>query len=191
MPHKLTLHAKDFAGTAMQNGKIVALVSAGAIASQKFLDLKELATKFNMNIEVGSTTEKILDHQGAIKVAITITAMHFMKNKMDKHAWLKWIMIGLMLQGALQEINQLTGDKAGQIGESNLDEEFKKAAEEIKAGLHGNELIQGNPTTEYVPSVQGNPTTEYVPSVQGAFEESAGVSGNEDYAFMFGEDEEM
>jgi hypothetical protein len=191
--HKLTLHAKDLMGTLVTNGKIVGLVAGGAIVSQKFLDLKELATKFNVTIETGSTVEKILDHQGAIKVVGSMAALHFARNtKIGKNDMFKWIMVGVMLQGALEEVNQLTGDAAGQIGESPIDKEMREAAEHIKKNLSGDgQTTIGNPTTQYPTGVSGNPTTEYPTGVSGAMEEGTGVSGmDDDYSFLHGMGEE-
>lgn len=186
--HKLTLHAKDIMGSVAVNGKIVAIVAGSAIMSQKFLDLKEIVGKFSP-VETGSTMEKILDHQGAIKVVGGMAALHLLRNKsIGKNDLFKWAMIGLMLQGAIQEVNQLTGDGAGQIGESAIDKEMKEAAEHIKKNM------SGNPTTEFVPSVQGqetigegNPTMQYTPSVQGsALENGTSVGHEDDYSFLHG-----
>ena len=132
--HKLQLHAKDLMGTLAENGKIVGLVAGGAIISQKFLDLKEIIGKFSP-IETGSTMEKVLDHQGAIKVVGSMAALHFTRNtSIGKNNMFKWLMVGVMLQGALEEVNQLTGDAAGQIGDgkSGIDKEMEEAAAHIK-----------------------------------------------------------
>lgn len=184
--HKLQLHAKDLMGTLAENGKIVGLVAGGAIVSQKFLDLKEIVGKFSP-VETGSTMEKVLDHQGAIKVVGSMAVLHFTRNtSIGKNNMFKWLMVGVMLQGALEEVNQLTGDAAGQIGaESAIDKEMKEAAEHIKNNMSGGEQQAiGNPTQEYPTGVAGNeqnPTQQYPVSVAGgALEDGTGVAGGFD-----------
>jgi hypothetical protein len=192
--NKIQLHAKDFMGTATTNVKHVAVLGGSMIISQKFIDLKAIADRFNIKVESGSMIEKVITHQGAIKFLLPIIILHFTRNKsISKHELFKWAMLGLMLQGMLQEANQLSGGKSGQIGDDNLDEQMRKAAEEIKQGMHG-EYLGDNPTTQYIPSVQGtNPTTEYIPSVQGAYMETgAGVAGgDDDYSFLRGDDDDF
>jgi hypothetical protein len=193
----LKVHGKDLMSTVATNGKIVGLVAGGAILSQKFLDFKEIAAKFT-SVETGSTLEKVLDHEGAIKVVGGMAALHFTRNtKLGKNDMFKWVMVGVMLQGAIQEINVLTSDAAGQIGaESEIDKEMKAAAEKIKNGLKGGEEHMGeqmhigetNPTTQYPTGVSGNPTTEYPTGVSGhAMEDGTGVGAMEgDYDFLHG-----
>lgn len=194
--HKITLHAKDFMGSAVLNGKIVGTLAVSTIVAQKFIDLKAIAEKFNITIESGSIIEKVIDHQGAIKVIAVLIVLHLTKNKsIGKNDLFKWAMIGLMFQGTLQEINQLSGDKAGQIGTKELDEEMKKAAEYIDKNMNGNqEYIGANPTEEFIPSVNGNPTQMFIPSVQGneMLENGTGVAGGEeesDYSFLSGDED--
>jgi hypothetical protein len=155
--HKLTMHAKDFMGSAMTNGKIIALTATGAIVAQKMLDLEAIGAKAGL-----AADNPIIKHQGAVKVVGVIAANHFFAKKMPD--MVKWALIGVGIQGALQEIRVLAGDdKIPQIGNEDkaIDEQMKKAAEEIKAAM------KGNPTNEYPTSVSGNPTNEYPTSVSG------------------------
>lgn len=155
--HKLTMHAKDFMGSAMTNGKIIGLTAAGAIVAQKMLDLEAIGAKAGL-----AADNPIIKHQGAVKVVAVIAANHFLAKKMPDPV--KWLLIGVGIQGALQEIRVIAGgDKVPQIGKDieNLDEQMREAAKEIKNAMHG------NPTNEYPTSVSGNPTTEYPTAVSG------------------------
>ena len=181
-------------GTATTNAKHVGVLGVSMIVSQKFIDFRAIAERFNIKVEKDSAIDKVLTHQGAIKFLLPIIILHMTRNKsISKNDLFKWAMLGLMLQGLLQEANTLTSGKSGAIGDADLDEQMRKAAAEIKAGMQGEQQYIGeNPTTQYIPSVQGNPTTEYIPSVQGEYlENGAGVAGrDDDYSFLHDDDDD-
>ena len=83
--------------------------------------------------------------------------------------WAKWAIIGVMLQGGLQELNTLTGGKTGQIGNvdtAELDEQMRRAVEDIKNGMNGTQNQLQGVTDEYPSSVAGV-TDQYPSSVAG------------------------
>lgn len=159
---KVQLHAKDFAATAMHNGKIVGLLAIGTVVSQKFLDFEAIAKRIKPDMK---TDTMLFKHQGAIKLVGGIAALHIWGKKMPD--WAKWLVIAVMLQGGLQELNTLTGGKTGQIGDAELDQQMKDAAEEIKnAMLNGTEEQVLGVTEQYASTVSGV-TEEYPSSVAG------------------------
>lgn len=192
--HKVVVHAKSIGQTVASNSKTVGVMALSMIAAQKFIDLKSIAEKFKIDVKEGSMVEKVLEHQGALKFVIALIVIHATKNKgISKHEWFKWAMLGLMLQGALQEINAVTKGKSGQIGKSDeeIDKEMKQAMENIRAGMQGdgNTIGLQNPTEQFTPSVNGqeNPTEMYTPAVSGlgSFEDQgssvAGLGNYDDF----------
>lgn len=165
---KIQLHAKNFGATAMHNGKIVGLAAAGMIGSQKFLDFEAIAQRIKPGMD---TSGALFKHQGAIKLGGGIVALHMFGKKLPD--WAKWLIIGVMVQGALQEANTLSGGKTGQIGNTinttELDEQMRKAVEEIQNGMQGN-----NPTQNTYSSVAGV-MDDFSTSVAGYLDTDNGV----------------
>ena len=79
--HKITLHAKDFMGTATTNAKHVGVLGVSMIVSQKFIDFRAIAERFNIKVEKDSAIDKVLTHQGAIKFLLPIIILHMTRNK--------------------------------------------------------------------------------------------------------------
>lgn len=156
------------------------------VASQKFLDLRSIATSMGVSVTEGdgSMLDTVLTHQGAIKVVTAgLAVMLLRKTKIGKSELFKLLALGIMIQGSLQEINVLTGGTDYQIGDAELNKAMEEAAAEIKKNLSGNEngrytYLGENPTTMYTPSVGANPTTMYTPQVgsrSNTFEDGTGV----------------
>ena len=83
------------------------------VASQKFLDLRSIATSMGVSVTEGdgSMLDTVLTHQGAIKVVTAgLAVMLLRKTKIGKSELFKLLALGIMIQGSLQEINVLTGE---------------------------------------------------------------------------------
>lgn len=183
--HKISLHTKDFISSAHVNAKTVGVVAGSMIMSQKFLDLGELAKKFNVDVDNNKLFSTVITHQGAVKFVLALIALHLTKKKkIGKNEIFQWAMIGIMIQGGLQEINHLSNGGSGQIGDTDLDEQMKEAARKIKEGMSGNPTeevntgVAGHYELEDGTGVAGNPTEEI----------NTGVAGQDEYSFLHGDD---
>ncbi len=154
------LHAKDLMGSFAENGMTVVGITSGMIISQKFLDANAIATQFKT-----TANPNIVKYQGGIKAAAAISGLYLLRKKKLPNI-VKLMMLGVAIQGTVQQVVALSNGKVTQIGDAKLDEEMKKMAEEIRQGMHGTQ----NPTQQFIPSVAGsqNPTEQFIPSVAGA-----------------------
>lgn len=119
--------------------KDVALITGGAIAAQKFLDFKTIFPNVDPN-------KWFIKHEGAIKVGAVVLTLAMWKKAPE---WLKFVLWGIAVQGALKEIRTLTMNAEGKaffdsIGAGAYDNEIKEAARNIE-GI----------TTEYQSGVSG------------------------------------
>ena len=130
---------KGVAKNTMMNVKDIALITVGAIAAQKFLDFKTIFPNVDVN-------KWFIKHEGAIKVGAVVITIAMWK-KMP--VWLKFVLWGVAVQGALKEIRTLTMNADGKaffdsIGAGQYDAEIAEAAKRIE-GI----------TTEYHSGVSG------------------------------------
>lgn len=118
---------KNVQGPAMMGG----LIAAGAIGSQKFLDLK---TWF----KDAPPDAMYIKHQGGIKAGAGIVGLAMWKGAPD---WAKWLIMGVIVQGVIQEARQLTSDlpddniiKVPQIGAGDEDSIMREATAALMEG---------------------------------------------------------
>ena len=116
-----------------------AAIGTGMILTKKFLDARVL---FEKQIAADPTyAEKwYIKHQGAVKIAIGVTAAALIKNP-----WIKMFAIGLAVEGFITEARVLTTNKDGvaffdSIGnsdQSQIDQEMIEAAKQTQGGNFG------------------------------------------------------
>jgi hypothetical protein len=140
---QLKLHAKNFGQAAVSNGKMIGFTTIGIIASNELLDLRKYADKLNIQAD-----NFIVKHQGGAKALGVIFVLYKWGKKMGD--FLKFILLGVGIQGAIQEARTLSGDKLNQIGSPEMDNMLKEAAEKIK-----NMSGAPNPTNEFPTMVAG------------------------------------
>lgn len=110
----------------MSNGKPIVLATAGVVGAQKFLDFKTLFPNVDPN-------KFFIKHEGAIKLGGVIVTLSMWKNCPE---WLKWVLIGVAIQGGIKATRQYTMNAEGtsfvnQIGAGQYDAEIAAAAKEI------------------------------------------------------------
>lgn len=118
---------KGIAGNIMKEAKPIVLTTTGVIAAQKFLDFKTLFP--NVDKE-----KFFIKHEGLIKMGGVIVTLAMWKKCPD---WLKWVLIGVAIQGGIKAVRQYTMSDAGkafveQIGAGDYDQAIMDAANEIK-----------------------------------------------------------
>jgi hypothetical protein len=135
-------HPKDIIGNAKQPAMQIALATAGTIGAQKFLDFQTL-----MKDKYAKEPDSfIFKHEGAIKVGGAIIAIAAWKTMPE---WLKWLVIGIGVQGAIKAVRQYTKDDKGetkvpQIGAAEMDEAINSLAAEIKSVAEKERTSVGN-----------------------------------------------
>ena len=159
----LKLHAKDLGGSFAANGMMMGSLAAGMIVSQKFLDANAIATQFKM-----TPPAAVVQYQGGIKAVGSILLLHALRKKKLPDA-AKLAIVGVGIQGLIQQLVAVSSGKITQIGKTPLDLEMDEAAKRIKEGMNGMGIT--NPTEQFIPSVAGmgiqNPTEQFIPSVAG------------------------
>lgn len=121
---------KDFMNNAKAPAMMGALIVGGAIGSQKFLNVETWMKNADPNAFY-------VKHQGGIKALVGIATLAAWKNCPD---WAKWLIMGVIVQGLIQETRTLAGDNANIPAIGNADEIARKAAEEL---FKGSRLING------------------------------------------------
>jgi len=101
---KIGLDVKKIGKNLLPEAEHVALVAGGMVASQKFLDLAKLADMLPENIKNNTVVLKLVEHQGAVKMAVGIGVAAMTKNPM-----VKCIAYGVAIGGLIKEIRVLTG----------------------------------------------------------------------------------
>lgn len=117
---------KGFMGSLVTEGTPIVLTTAGVIAGQKFLDFKTLFPNVKPD-------EFFIKHEGLIKLGGVVVTLALWKNC---PVWLKWILIGVAIQGGIKAVRQYTMSDAGkafveQIGEGDYDTAIMDAARSI------------------------------------------------------------
>ncbi len=158
--------AKDFGKGVMDNGKPILLGTAGVIVGQKFLDFKTLFPNV-------APDKFFIKHEGAIKIGAIVVTLAMWKKCPDM---LKWLLIGVAIQGGIKAVRQYTMNDAGkafvdQIGAGNFDKDILSLAAQIK-----------NVTTQY-PTTVGAPQDT---KVNQALENSPAVNLNMNSATSVG-----
>ena len=127
--------------------KDVALVTAGVIGTQKFLDFKTLMPQ-------ADPTKFYMKHEGFVKVGGVVIVLGLWKKCPPL---IRMLLIGMAVQGAIKEIRQMTMNEKGeamftQIGAESYDDAIRQMAEEIKkdASLKGPSI-----TDQYSTGVNG------------------------------------
>lgn len=123
---------KDLLSNAKDPAMKIALATAGAIGTQKFLDFQTLMKdKYAQD-----PNSFIFKHEGLIKVGGAIITIAAWKNMPE---WLKWLVIGLGIQGAIKAVRTYSKDSATNeskipsIGMAEMDEAINSLAAEIKS----------------------------------------------------------
>lgn len=119
--------AKDFGKGAMDAAKPILLGTTGVIVGQKFLDFKTLFPNV-------SPDKFFIKHEGLIKMGGVIVTLAMWKKCPEL---LKWLLIGVAIQGGIKAVRQYTMNDAGkafveQIGAGNFDKDILALAAEIK-----------------------------------------------------------
>lgn len=127
---KVKFNLQQMGKNLSEPGAQMAVMTASILAAQKFADVKKIFP--NVDPE-----KWYIKHQGLLKVGGVLITMA-MWNKMPKEV--RWILMGLAIQGAIQAAVQYTKGETGesffqQIGNNNqriaTDEEMEAAAKEI------------------------------------------------------------
>lgn len=113
----------------------IGLVTAGAIASNQFLDLSKMFTKVDKE-------HFLIKHQGGVKAGAAILGIGIFGKKMP--GWMRMLTIGIGVAGAIKEVKVLTGGKIESIGTNNngsdttsLDALLQEAANNSMNGYGG------------------------------------------------------
>lgn len=155
-------HPKQLLANAKTPAMQIGLAAGGAIAAQKWLNFKEL-----FKDQYAKDPEGILfKHEGLIKVGGAIVTIAMVKTMPE---WMKWLVIGIGIQGAIISVKQYTKDATtgksfvDQIGDKEFEDSInalvddikqKSVAEQNRTGVGaGNELSYNSNTG--VGSVQG------------------------------------
>lgn len=153
---------KNIMTNVITNGKPIALATVGVVGAQKFLDFKTMFPNVDPN-------KFFIKHEGAIKLGGVVLTLSMWKNCPE---WLRWILIGVAIQGGIKATRQYTMNAAGtafveQIGAGKYDAEIAAAAREIQ-----------NAATEFPTSVAGTSMfNENNPSVNLIQNSQTGVAG--------------
>ncbi len=146
-------HGKNFLANAKSPAMQIGLATAGVVASQKFLNFKEL-----MKDQYAKDPNAIFfKHEGLIKVGGAIVTIAMWKTMPE---WAKWLVIGVGIQGGIVAIREYTKDGTtgnsfvSQIGEtqfndaiSSLAAEIKSVAEQSRTSVGANELNRNSTTS--------------------------------------------
>lgn len=122
---------KGFGKSVMNEALPPLLITAGVVGSQKFLDFKTVAEKFNLTVKPDSFFMK---HEGIIKMGGVVVTLAMWKKC---PVWLKWLLIGVAVQGGIKAVKQYTINDAGKsfidyIGDgNNYSDEINEAAKQI------------------------------------------------------------
>lgn len=114
---------------AMSGAMPVMLTTAGVVAAQKFFDFKTMFP----NVKPDNV---VIKHEGLVKVGAVVVTLAVWKDCPD---WLKWMLIGVAVQGGIKAVRQYTMNKEGkaimeQIGaEDEYSAAIQAAAERIKS----------------------------------------------------------
>ena len=153
---------KGIASNAMAVAKPILLTTGGVVAAQKFLDFKQLFP----NVKPDNFMMK---HEGLIKVGGVVVTLAVWKNCPE---WVKYLLMGVAIQGGIKAIKQYTMNKEGKafidnIGAGKYDAEIEEAARQINAL-----------TTEFTTQVAGtNKRVELNPAVVLSNYSDTGVAG--------------
>lgn len=161
------MKAKGFGQAAMQNGKPIIFGTVGVVAGQKFLDFKTLFPNV-------SPDKFLIKHEGLIKVGAVLVTLSIWKTAPEI---VKWILIGIAIQGGIKAVRQYTTNDAGvafinAIGAGNYDKDILSLAAQVK-----------NATTEFPTSVGKlldpavDKRVEKTPAVSLNNNSASGVSG--------------
>lgn len=166
---------KGMAKSAVANGKPIFLTTAGIIASQKFLDAKTFFPNVDPN-------KWFIKHEGAIKVGGVLVTLALWKKCPEM---VKWLLIGIAIQGAIKETRVLTMSKEGkafvdQIGAGEYDEQINSMAEEIKKMAEAD--ISGITNNDYS-SVAGNDVNPSVLLMENSQTGVSGMGNDDDFLF--------
>lgn len=130
---------KDFISNAKTPAVMGGLIAGGAIASQKVLSFKTWMPNADPNAFY-------IKHEGGVKAVAGIATLAMWKGAPD---WAKWLIMGVIVQGAIQEARVLSNNNLPQIGETD-DEIMQQAASELLDGK-----MNGRITDEYNSMVAG------------------------------------
>lgn len=100
-----------------------ALITVGAITAQKFLDIRTWMPK-------ADPEAFYVKHQGGIKFGLGAVALATWKGA---PTWAQWLIVGVMLQGAIQEMHVISNGTLPQIGNA-ADDEMQEAARALLEG---------------------------------------------------------
>lgn len=134
---------KDIITNAKEPAMQIALATAGAIGTQKFLDFQTM-----MKDQYAKDPNSfVFKHEGIIKVGAAVITIAAWKNMPE---WLKWLVIGLGVQGAIKAVRTYTKDsatnetKVPSIGAAEMDEAINSLAAEIKSVAEQERTSVGN-----------------------------------------------
>lgn len=144
---------KDFMKNVQAPAMMGGLIAAGAIGSQKFLDLKTW-------MKDAPPDAFYIKHQGAIKAGAGIVSLAMWKGAPD---WAKWLIMGVIIQGIIQEARQLTSGsdlELPSIGAGDEDSIMREATQALMDGK------MNGITNDYSSQVMGI-TDDYTSAVAG------------------------
>lgn len=144
-------------------GAEIGTLAGGMILTKKFLDFNTLFRK-QIEADPAFAEKWFIKGQGWIRFGVGLIAASYVKNP-----WIKLIMFGVALEGAITGVRQLSGgffEPIGRTGQKTLppaDDELLKLARQYDNSMQG-----VNPALEYSSSVSGaNPVDEYSSTVSG------------------------
>lgn len=117
---------KGFGKGVMATAIPLGLTTAGVIAGQKFLDFKTIFPNV-------SPDKFFIKHEGLIKVGAVVVTLAMWQKCPE---WLKYLLMGVAIQGALKAARQYTMNDKGEaffekIGAGEFNDEIAKATQDI------------------------------------------------------------
>lgn len=156
----LKFEAKKIGMTAGEIGTL----AGGMILTKKFLDFNTLFKK-QIEADPAFADKWFIKGQGWIRFGVGLIAASYVKNP-----WVKLLMFGVALEGAITGIRQVSGgffEPIGRTGQKQLppaDDELLRLAQQYDNSMQGTDTV-----FQYGSSVSGNqnPVNEYSSSVSG------------------------
>jgi len=132
---------KEVMKRGVEYGGATALIAGGMIVSSHVFSFKKL-------FKNAPADAWYIKHEGALKLGLGVGALALFGHKMQP--WMKWLVIGVAVHGAIVAARQYTTNEAGvamfdPIGRSSTDEEMEAAARRV-AGDSGSS-VAGNEQT--------------------------------------------
>lgn len=144
---KAKASSKNFMNNIKEPAMDAGLIAAGLIGSNQFLSLQDI-----MKDQYAKDPNAFyFKHEGAIKVLLPLITIGMWKTMPRP---VKMILIGVMVQGAIQELREVTKDSSGtskvkQIGDTDVNKALEGLAAEIKSVAEQSRTNVGGPEARY------------------------------------------